>query len=159
MSRVLLGALAAAVSLAGTMCWEVLGFVEPGAAPVAGRLPAPASVEVPLPDKGGAAQDWVATALGRPVFSTDRRPARGPEEVAPKPAEPMRLAGVVTGPFGGWATFIVAGNSKPVVMKAGAHVGDVLIRSIRQGQVVVVGPDGAIRTLTPTFAAAPPRRP
>ena len=151
MSRVLISALAVATALAGIVCWEVLGFAEPDVDAAAGRLPVAASVEVPAPEADGAAEDWAATALGRPVFSAGRRPARVPDGVTPKPAGPMRLTGVVTGPFGGWATFTVAGGAKPVVVVAGAHVGGVTVRAIGQGQVVVVEPDGAIRTLTPSF--------
>lgn len=157
MSRVLIGALAVATALAGIMCWEVLEAAESDVDAAAGRLPVSALAEVPVPEPDGAAEDWAATALGRPMFSAGRRPARVPDGMAPKPVGPMRLTGVVTGPFGGWATFAVAGGAKPVVVVAGAHVGDITVRAIGQGQVVVVEPDGTVRTLTPSFASAASR--
>lgn len=158
MKRVLPVALVIAAGLAEVVHLELPGFTEPdaGAAPV--RLPAAAAVASPTPGREAAAQDWGATALGRPLFSADRRPVHTAEATAVKAAQDMRLTGVIAGPFGRRAILVVAGSAKPVVVKAGDRVGGAVVREIGKGQILVEA-DGAIRTLAMPFmtAASPPR--
>ena len=98
-----------------------------------------------------AVQGWVSTALGRPLFREDRRPPKGANEVALKADAPMRLTGVITGPFGNRAIFMSGENTTPVVAREGAHVGDFVVRSIEPDRVVVELA-GTVRTLKPSFA-------
>ena len=43
---------------------------------------------------------------------------------------PLRLTGIITGPFGNNAIFMAAGDAKPLVVSEGMQVGDFVIRSI-----------------------------
>ena len=157
MSRVLPLALAVTAALGGIVHLELQGASGPDAGAVPSRPAVPAAADAPAPGLQDAAQDWVTTALGRPLFSADRRPAQEAAAVtAAKAAPDFRLTGVMTGPFGRRAIFMVAGNAKPVVVEAGGRVGGAVVREIRQGQAVVES-DGAVRTLTPSFTAAAPR--
>jgi Type II secretion system protein C len=158
MKGILPFALAMALGLAGVIYLELQSLVEPDAGAAPGRPPASAAVASPAPGREEAAQDWGATALGRPLFSTDRRPAHAAEVTAAKAAQDMRLTGVIAGPFGRRAILVVAGNAKPVVVEAGDRVGGAVVREIGKGQVVVEA-DGAVRTLAMPFmtAASPPR--
>lgn len=156
MRRVLPAALAVAVGLAGVVHLELRDVAEPDAGAAPSRPPASAAVASPAPGREAAAQDWGATALGRPLFSADRRPVHAAEVVAAKAAQDMRLTGVIAGPFGRRAILVVAGSAKPVVVEAGDHVGGAVVREIGKGQVLVEA-DGAIRTLAmPFMVAAPP---
>ena len=155
MSRVFPLALAVTAALAGIVQLELQGAFGPDSGAVPNRPAIPAAADAPAPGLKDAAQDWVTTALGRPLFSANRRPAQAVAVVTAVTAAPaVRLTGVMTGPFGRRAIFMVAGNAKPVVVEAGGRVGGAVVREIRQGQAVVES-DGAVRTLTPSFTAAP----
>jgi hypothetical protein len=158
MKRVLPAAIAVAAGLAGVVYSELQGFTEPGAGAAPGRPPASAAVAFPAPGREEAAQGWGATALGRPLFSADRRPAQAAEVTAAKTAQDMRLTGVIAGPFGRRAILVVAGNAKPVVVEAGDRVGGTVVREIGNVQVVVEA-DGDVRTLAMPFMTAAPRPP
>ena len=69
--------------------------------------PSPVARAAPEAEPGDVLQGWVATALERPLFRTDRRPPKGADEVARGGDEPLRLTGVITGPFGNRAIFRV----------------------------------------------------
>jgi hypothetical protein len=155
MKRVLPIALAVAAGLAGVVHLELEGAAEPDAGAVPGRPPAPAAAAFPAPRREDAVQDWAATALGRPLFSADRRPVHAMDAMAAKAAQDMRLTGVIAGPFGRRAILVVAGNAKPVVVEAGDRVGAAVVREIGKGQVVVED-DGAVRTLALPFMTAAP---
>jgi hypothetical protein len=151
MSRILALAVVVAAALVATIVWEVQAPVgpEPGATP--GRPVAPGRVRAaPAADPAAAAQGWMATALERPLFKENRRADKSSTDMAVKGEGPMRLTGVITGPFGNNAIFMAAGDAKPLVVTEGMQVGDFVIRSIEPGQVVVEG-DGNVRTLTPAF--------
>jgi len=161
MSRVMAGALIAAVALAGTIYWEVRGSPDPDIATVAsGRSPLVGTVRAaPGLAAVDVVQGWATTVLGRPLFRADRRPSKTANETVAKADEAPRLTGVITGPFGNRAMFTSGGNPQPVVVKEGAHVGDFVVRSIRPDEVIV-DVDGSLRTLKPAFAetAKSPRR-
>jgi hypothetical protein len=153
MSRILAGALLAAVALAGTIYWEVQDSARPDIATVtSGRSPLIGTVRAaPGLASIDAVQGWVATALGRPLFREDRRPSKTAKDATAKGDAPPRLTGVITGPFGNRAIFMSGENPQPVVVREGAHISDFVVRSIQPDRVIVEA-DGALRTLKPSFA-------
>jgi hypothetical protein len=160
-SRIVAGAGVAAVVLAGTIYWEVQESARPDIATVtSGRSPLIGTVRAaPGLASLDVVQGWVSTALGRPLFREDRRPAKTANDVAQKGDAPARLTGVITGPFGNRAIFMSGENQPPIVAKEGARVSDFVVRSIQPDQVIVET-DGNVRTLKPSFAgpANAPRR-
>ena len=106
--------------------------------------------------------DWAATALARPLFSPDRRPAADAATVASGRSVPglPRLAGILVGPFGRSAIF-ATNDAKPIVVQEGGRVAAYTVKSIEATQVHLLGPDGA-QVLYPSFeavSAVPNRRP
>jgi hypothetical protein len=157
MNGVLLGSLIAAASLGTTIYWEAHSIVTPDVAKAAVQVAIPNVVHnAAAVDPTGAVEGWLATALARPLFRESRRPENELAGVASNRDQPTRLAGVITGPFGNRAIFMVtADDSEPITVREGAHIGNLVIRSIEPGQVVVeVG--GSVRTMTPTFTAPAP---
>ena len=126
MSRLLPATLAVAALLAGAIVWELQDVAGP---------------------------DWVATALERPLFRQDRRPPKGADEVARGGNEPLRLTGVITGPFGNRAIFRSGDSAKPIVAEEKAQLNGFMVRSIEPGKAVIVETDGTVRTLKPSFGA------
>jgi hypothetical protein len=124
-----------------------------GRAPVQGVAASAASLEV-----------WSRTILDRPLFSPSRRPGRA----AVASTELPRLAGIIIGPGGNRAIFASAGDTRAVVVGAGAHAGPYLIRAVGLTGVSVTGPNGpellrpvydhsaARGTAEPLPGAAPP---
>jgi hypothetical protein len=161
MSRIMVGALIAAVALAGTIYWELRSSREPGIATVtSGRSPLIGNVRsAPGLATVDAVQGWVSSMLGRPLFREDRRPPKTGNDVVLKGDEPTRLTGVITGPFGNRAIFMSGGNPQPIVATEGTRVSDFVVRSIQPDRVIIES-DGGVRTLKPTFVedAKPPRR-
>ena len=160
MSRLLPATLAVAALLLGAILWELQDAAGPDRGTPSRRSAAvPVARAAPEAEPGDVLQGWVATALERPLFRTDRRPDKTSNNVAVKGDEPLRLSGVLTGPFGNSAIFMSAADAKPVVMKEGMRVGDFVVRSIEPGGVVVEA-GGRVRTLKPSFAqgAVPPPR-
>lgn len=152
MSRLLLGAVCAAMALAATIFWETQAPAEPLLGLPSGRPSVPVmALDEPAPDTGDLTQGWMATAFARPLFRESRRPASAASVAALKAADPVRLTGVMTGPFGNRAIFMAAENAKAIVVGEGAHIGDGVIRSIEPGQVVVESMD-RVQTLRPAFA-------
>ena len=144
-------ALIASALLLAMITWEARGFTRPDASEAAMRPPAPVLVlDAPEPDIAGIAQGWVGTALERPLFRENRRPAKASNDPAMKVDEQIRLTGVITGPFGNRAIFSSANSVRPIVAEGGAHVGDFVVVSIEPGRVVVES-GGDIRTLRPAF--------
>ena len=106
MSRLLPVALAVAALLLGTIVWELQDAAGPDPGLPSGRSSAaPVARAAPGAETGDVLQGWVATALERPLFRQDRRPPKGADEVARGGNEPLRLTGVITGPFGNRAIF------------------------------------------------------
>jgi hypothetical protein len=161
MSRVLAGALVAAVALSGTIYWEVQDSARPDlAAATSGRSPLMGTVRAaPGLATIDVVQGWVSTALGRPLYREDRRPPKAANNLAVKGDAPARLTGVITGPFGNRAIFMSADSPNPIVAKEGERVSDFVVRSIQPDRVDVES-GGTVRTMKPSFAegASPPRR-
>jgi hypothetical protein len=87
---------------------------------------------------------WVASALARPLFSRDRRPTPEATKTSGGPAFASlpRLTGVVIGPFGRTAIFAVGEAGKAVEVKEGKSLGAYTVRAIAPGRVTVAGPEG-----------------
>ena len=87
---------------------------------------------------------WVATALARPLFSRDRRPSPVAAASGGGPAKSglPRLTGVVIGPFGRTAIFAGPDGAKPVSVTEGKTLGAYTVRAIAPGRVTVTGPEG-----------------
>ena len=151
MSPILRGALPAAVLLVAVIFLEAQAPASPspGTAPV--LQPSLAMVRGETTADADTGENWLTTAIARPLFREGRRPAELAWIAEPKADEPMRLTGVITGPFGNRAIFRSALQAKPVVVSVGARVGDAVIRTIEPGRVIVES-DGNIRTLQPSFA-------
>ena len=157
MSRLLPATLAVAALLLGAIVWELQDVAGPDHGTPAERSSAvPVVRAAPVVEPGDVLQGWVATALERPLFRTDRRPPKGADEVARGGDEPLRLTGVITGPFGNRAIFMSTGDAKPLTVQEGTRVGDFVVRSIEAGGVVVEAA-GKVRTLRPSFAQGPAR--
>jgi hypothetical protein len=145
-----LGALAAvAVGLVGMIAWEVSDG--PPAADVPPPPPPTAQTasraSAPAVDRVG---EWVATALARPLFSPDRRPASVAVTVATAgPSGLPRLTGILVGPSERSAIFAAAGRN-PIVVHEGGRIDAYTVMSIEAGEVRLRGPDG-VRILHPTF--------
>jgi hypothetical protein len=153
MSRLFAAALLTAGLLGGVLAWEVQDFSgpEPGPA-VRPRAAAPAARAAAAGEPGGIAQEWVATALERPLFREDRRPPKGADAVVARGNEPLRLTGIITGPFGKRAIFLSSDSPKPIIVQENAEVSGFIVRTIEPGKAVVVEPDGTVRTMRPAFA-------
>ena len=155
MSRILIPGIVAA-TLIMVITSEVAPFATgvPDAMGVPDTLPTRQIQLEPTRDTGGAVPDlpveaWVTTALERPLFRENRRPAKL-SVGAVQTAGTVRLAGVMTGSFGRRAIFISTANNKPVVVGEGARVGDFTVRTIGPG-MAIIETDGGVRTLRPSF--------
>jgi hypothetical protein len=156
MSRLLPATLAVAAILTAAIVWELqdVGSPDPGL-PTGRSSAVPVARAVSGSDESDVLQGWVATALERPLFRTDRRPPKGADEVARGGNEPLRLTGVITGPFGNRAIFRSGDNAKPIVAEEKAQLNGFVVRSIEPGKAVIVETDGNVRTLKPSFAHGP----
>ncbi len=106
-------------------------------------------------------RDWSGTALARPLFSRQRRPAA---TAVAGPRQP-RLAGIVIGPSGARAIFAGDGSARGTVAGVGQQAGDWKVLAIAADGVQVTGPGGS-RTLRPSrdpngsqVADTPPQHP
>jgi hypothetical protein len=156
MSRLLIPSLIAGAALAATIYWEAQTIWEPDAGAMP-RRPVSATLASAPPKQTPAdpVEAWVTTSLERPLLRDSRRPDKAAAEAQRKGNEAPRLAGVVTGPFGNRAIFVMPGSPKPVVATEGAQVGNFVIRSIEPGRVVVES-DAGLRTYRPLFAEKDP---
>jgi hypothetical protein len=159
MSRVALASLIVGVGLVAILCWEAKSAVYSGASDLPGR-PAPSGLVaiVPTPAPADPVEAWVATSLERPLLRESRRPDKVVRESQGKGDDILRLAAVMTGPFGDRAIFIMPGSAKPVVAKIGTQVSDFVVRSIEPGRVVVETND-VKRTFKPIYAGGNPKPP
>jgi hypothetical protein len=80
----------------------------------------------------------VTVVLARPLFSPDRRPARGPGAGA-RAADPAlpRLAGIIASPVEAVAIFQGAGGTKPVAARHGEMVEGWKVMTIAVDQVIL----------------------
>ena len=87
---------------------------------------------------------WAVTALTRPLFSLDRRPAPPtPLAQAASLPSPPRLTGTMIGPFGRRALFAGGlGGDKPAAVGENDRIGIWTVQAIAAGLVTLTGPDG-----------------
>jgi hypothetical protein len=154
-------ALLAAVLFGVVIAWELadLGELSAATGPVpalAPRLPETSGgTPTPASDTAGRTRAWAATALARPLFSPDRRPASGTVATASGTTRGLpRLTGTLVGPFGRSAIF--AADPKPVIVSEGDRINGYTIQSIEPNEVQMIGPEG-IQVLHPSFQSAPAR--
>jgi hypothetical protein len=142
-----------ATALAGSLVLEV-AFEDTGSESVA----APGQLAAMMPSDrshgfpADHTEEWVATALSRPLFSPDRRPSRQAvvAVAAPAFADLPRLSGILITPSGRSAIFAPSGGGKPVVVTEGTTLGTYVVRSIEPEQVTLMGPKDS-RVLRPAF--------
>jgi hypothetical protein len=153
MRPILPAAVVLAASLAAAIVWETRDVSEPVAAPAAARSTAQGgAVSRQGVDRKDVAQGWVSTALERPLFRENRRPVKVSGDPARSVDEPLRLTGVITGPFGNRAIFLSSESPKPIVAEEGARVEGFIVRTIEPGLAVLEGSAGNVRTLKPSFS-------
>jgi len=94
-------------------------------------------------DPGDRTDNWLATALARPLFSRDRRPTDAEPNTGAGPTLGLpRLTGVVIGPFGQRAIFAATDGGRPTVLSVGKTLGAYTVEKIEPGGVTVSGPEG-----------------
>ena len=157
MSRIAFAALGViATALAASLVLEA-GSEDTDSESVA--APAQPAAMMPSDRAHGFAADhtdeWVATALARPLFSPDRRPPRQAVAAVAAPAlvDLPRLSGILVTPSGRSAIFAPSGGGKPVVVTQGTTLGTYVVRSIEPEQVTLMGPNGRL-VLHPAFVGA-----
>ena len=147
---------AGSVLLLGVIALELRP--EPASIVVAGAPASPAGAAVDGTGGHSARLDqWLATALARPLFSQTRRPpVERPESGADNSLGGARLTGIVIAPGQRLAIFAVAGG-KPLELTEGETLSGWRVGSIAAGQVSLTGPGGS-RTLLPALdpALVPP---
>ena len=146
-------ALVLATALVATIVWEMQDPSGTDAGSTLARAPTQGTVR-PLQggDKKDIVQGWMTTTLERPLFRDNRRPAKVTGDPARTTDEPLRLTGVITGPFGNRAIFLSAESPKPIVVQEGALVDGFVVRTIQPGFAVLEGSAGNVQTLKPSFA-------
>ncbi len=134
-----------AALMAAVVAMEWTGASWPGRepSPRAAPFPDPAHPTEPPEDRADA---WAATALARPLFSLDRRPA--PQASNAGPRELPRLTAVLIAPEGRTAIFAAGGAAKAMVVREGESIAGFTVVSIAPGSVTVRGPMG-VRSLRP----------
>jgi hypothetical protein len=160
----MIGRLAIYLLLAGCLVFGGIVFIElqpdatdePAPSEVSRRPNMPSAVHRP---QSARLEELLATVLGRPLFSSSRRPSQtaandggGTSDLAD-----TRLTGIVTEPGRSIAIFAVNG-AKPLKLTEGEAVSGWRIESITPREVALSGPGGA-KTLAPkndpSLAASP----
>jgi hypothetical protein len=149
---------AAALALAGTIAAE-LTFTE-SAPEQAVAVAAPElmpSAPPPPSDYRDQNAARAFSALARPLFNPDRRPAAPSlaDVPTPPPNRLPRLTGTLVSPRGKHAVFAV--GDKPAVMGEGSRIDAWTVQEISAGKVTLTGPDG-LRVLRVGFAMGEPTR-
>ncbi len=140
--------------LAGCLVFGAIVFIEllPAATDEPARSELPRRLDMPPAvrrQQSAHLEELLATVLGRPLFSTSRRPPQtaandggGTSDLAD-----TRLTGIVTEPGRSIAIFAVNG-AKPLRLTEGEAVSGWRIESITPREVALSGPGGA-KTLAP----------
>lgn len=127
--------------------------------PVARALPPAPQAGQPAPEPTRAAE--LEIALGRPLFSSSRRPAAAAAApvVEATAATLPRMSAILINGSTRSAIFDGGPQGKPAVLSEGDRLGAFTIRKIEPQQVTVAGPEGerVLHTsFDPHLAAAPP---
>ena len=136
--------------LATVLAASIILELDDAAPPVGsetGVVPTRQNAKVGLPvaaqDHSDRTDKWLATALGRPLFSHDRRPTDAdPNGGSGTLGSLPRLTGVVIGPFGQSAIFAATDGGRPTVLTVGQTLGEYRVEKIEPGGVTVFGPEG-----------------
>lgn len=143
--------MATAAVLLAAIVGQLHAFVGPTLEGAPARLVLPGTVlDVSGVEVDDVARAWVGATLERPLFRADRRPPKAPADPVAEADEPIRLTGLITGPFGNRAIFVSGQDPKPHVAVEGARVGSFLVLSIGPDRAVVES-GGNVRTLRPAF--------
>ena len=151
----LLGLLAA--MLAATLALELRDTASVAAdTPASDALPA-SGPGAPAAAPGDAAapertQALAASILARPLFEQDRRPV-AVTQAGPVADGEARLAGIMISPDGRAAIFAPADGGRPAVLREGAALGPLTVRSIAPGAVTVLS-HGKEQVMHPSYAAS-----
>jgi len=151
--------------LTGCLVFGAIVFLEllPAATDEQGRSELPRRPDMPpAPRRQQSArlEELLATVLGRPLFSSSRRPPQTAADNSGGTSDlaDTRLTGIVTEPGRSIAIFAVNG-AKPLKLTEGEAVSGWRIESITPREVALSGPGGA-KTLAPkidpNLAATPP---
>jgi hypothetical protein len=154
--------------LTGCLVFGAIVFLEllPAATDEQGRSELPRRPDMPpAPRRQQSArlEELLATVLGRPLFSSSRRPPQTAADNSGGTSDlaDTRLTGIVTEPGRSIAIFAVNG-AKPLKLTEGEAVSGWRIESITPREVALSGPGGA-KTLAPkidpNLAATPPGQP
>jgi len=143
--RAFLGLAFLATVLAATIVLE-LDEGAPPAGSETGVVPIRRKAKVEPPataqDHSDRTDNWLATALARPLFSRDRRPTDEEPNTGTTFGSLPRLTGVVIGPFGQRAIFAATDGGRPTVLSVGKTLGEYTVEKIEPGGVTVSGPEG-----------------
>jgi len=93
-------------------------------------------------DPGDRTDNWLRTALARPLFSRNRRPTDAGAGTGTTLGSLPRLTGVVIGPFGQSAIFAATDGGRPTVLTVGQTLGEYTVEKIEPAGVTVSGPQG-----------------
>jgi len=93
-------------------------------------------------DASDRTDNWLKTALARPLFSRDRRPTDEEPNTGTRLGSLPRLTGVVIGPFGERAIFAATDGGRPTVLAVGKTLGEYTVEKIEPSGVTVSGPEG-----------------
>ncbi|HXO90470.1 MAG TPA: hypothetical protein VN849_06735 [Stellaceae bacterium] len=151
--------------LTGCLVFGAIVFLEllPAATDEQGRSELPRRPDMPpAPRRQQSArlEELLATVLGRPLFSSSRRPPQTAADNSGGTSDlaDTRLTGIVTEPGRSIAIFAVNG-AKPLKLTEGEAVSGWRIESITPREVALSGPGGA-KTLAPkidpNLGATPP---
>jgi hypothetical protein len=152
--------------LTGCLVFGAIVFIElqPAATnePAPSELPRRPNMPPAVRQQSARLEELLATVLGRPLFSSSRRPPQtaandggGTSDLAD-----TRLTGIITEPGRSIAIFAVNG-AKPLKLTEGEAVSGWRIESITPREVALSGPGGA-KTLAPKIdpnLGAPPSGP
>jgi len=149
---------AAALALAGTIAAELMLPESTPEQAVAVEAP---ELLPPVPPPSSDYRDQNATraltALARPLFNPDRRPAAPVPDATPAlpPTSLPRLTGTLVSP-GGKRTVFATGD-KPTSIGEGSRIDAWTVQAISAGTVTLIGPDGP-HVLRLNFAEGEPTR-
>jgi hypothetical protein len=147
----LLSCLLSALVIGVEICVGILSGTETGAADAsAGSVPASAgpgnAPKLRMADQS-AADRWVGTILGRPLFAADRRPA---PSYAVAHAGLPRLAGVIAAPTDAVAIFQAGSGAKPMAVHPGEQINGWHLTLI-EADAVTLRKAGVNTVLRPAF--------
>ncbi|MEA2789691.1 MAG: hypothetical protein QOG73_2097 [Acetobacteraceae bacterium] len=154
MTRLVIPSLAVAAMLVATIGWEARSVLSPGSSERPGHLtPSTVASITPVYAPADPVEAWVTASLARPLLRETRRPDEAADDTQGKGDDSLRLAAVMTGPFGNRAIFMLPGTTKPALARVGEHMSGFIVQSIDPGRVVVES-NGDTHTYRPMYAGS-----